>query len=93
MSDVKDRQGQVSALTIAPNPATDEVMIEWSNEPGAGEAELTVYDQMGRQVMQESLRQSPCRVNTLQLVAGIYYAVVRDVHGVVKSSVLVVGKK
>lgn len=67
---------KTSDISIYPNPATETLYITGEN---AQDAQLTVYDITGRQVMQQRNTTGSLQVNTLS--TGMYILTVKDTEG------------
>jgi|GEM_PF-3074288 len=65
----------VPKLSLYPNPANGLVTI---GRALPGEASITLYDIMGRTVREEAICQFPCRLDTFDLSAGLYFIEVLD---------------
>jgi hypothetical protein len=61
-------------MHVWPNPATDQLHIEWPQQPGAA-AHILIYNSMGQIVWQQTSLQSPHRVSLAGMPQGPYYIV------------------
>jgi PKD repeat protein len=62
-------------LSIYPNPATSNVTVNWQASQGV--LNLTLIDQLGRQIMQQSIEKGE-RINLNNLASGIYLLQLSD---------------
>ncbi|MBX2818560.1 MAG: T9SS type A sorting domain-containing protein [Rhodothermaceae bacterium] len=62
-------------LSLYPNPTRGSVTI---SRTLPGEASITLYDIMGRKVREEAVCQFPCRLDTFDLSAGLYFIELQD---------------
>ncbi|MEQ9187306.1 MAG: T9SS type A sorting domain-containing protein [Cryomorphaceae bacterium] len=77
-----------SQLTMYPNPANDQITIEWPAE-WVGEASATVFDVQGRTLTQFSATKQVQTIDLGALAAGHYVMQIQSPEGLGKTSLII----
>ncbi len=77
------------AVRIYPNPATDRLLIE---SKAAGSWQLSIFDQAGRMVHDQSLQGSQNTVDVSAFNSGTYFLVFKGTDRVVHEKLMIVGQ-
>ncbi|WNJ20718.1 T9SS type A sorting domain-containing protein [Pontibacter sp. G13] len=77
-----------------PNPAKDRVQVDFELPSGTLEGDLKVYNLIGKQVMEQPLRQTSGTVtlNVEQLHSGVYFLYLNTADGNLTSQKLIIAK-
>lgn len=70
---IAEAHANTATFTLYPNPAREQVSCQLP-EAGIGDAELTIYDAMGRMVMRQHLTTLSQPISLTHLPAGLYTA-------------------
>ena len=68
---IAEAHANTANFTLYPNPAKEQIICQLP-DAGAEEAELTIYDAMGRVVMRQHLTSSSQPISLTSLPAGLY---------------------
>jgi hypothetical protein len=89
--DEPDSDGVAGRLSIAPNPAQDEISIDWNEEDGEP-LSLKIIDPTGKTVIQprvEETSEGHARIDVRSLPSGSYVFVLKLEHKTVSSSLII----
>jgi len=76
--------GKVSQISLYPNPANSQVSLNYSSSKGQSNSQLTVYDVLGRVVLQQTVvvQEGPNQMNVslTNMTDGVYLLVLEAQH-------------
>ena len=74
----------MSQISLYPNPANSQVSLNYASSKGQGNSQLTVYDVLGRVVLQQAVvvQEGPNQMNVplTNMTDGVYLLVLEAQH-------------